>query len=84
MANHIDDIETAVAAVITGYAAMQTVLADDQPSLEALRYAIFTDLMPVASGIALKDFCAEIRQLGGTSVAAVQAGLDEGVGDYTP
>jgi hypothetical protein len=84
VANYVDDIETGVAAVLTAYAAMCTVLADDQPSLEALRCSIFADLMPIASGVALEDFCAKIRHLGGTSVAAVQAGLDAGVGDYTP
>lgn len=82
MANYFDDAETAIAAVLTAYAGLTTALADDQPALEQVRYAIFTDLLGVASGIKVKDFCAEIRKLGGTSLAAVQADQDEGVGDY--
>lgn len=84
MANHFDDIETALAAVVTAYDALCVELAADQDTLEQLRYAIFTDLMPVASGVTSRDACAEIRSYGGTSVGDVQAGAGEGAGDYTP
>lgn len=83
MANHFDDIETALAAVVTAYNAICVELAADQDALEDLRYAIFTDLMPVASGVVSRDACAIIRAMGGTSVAAVQAAAPEGAGDYT-
>ena len=84
MANHFDDIETQLAAVVVSYDALCTELAADQALLEQLRLAIFTDLMPVASGISTRDFCKEIRSFGGTSVGAVQAGAGVGAGDYTP
>lgn len=84
MANYFDDIETSLAAVVTAYNALCVELVESPAVLEQLRYAIFTDLMPVASGVALKDMCAELREFGGTSVGAVQATAGEGAGDYTP
>lgn len=84
MANHFDDIGTSIAAVVTAYNAICAEAEADPVVLENLRYAIFTELLPVASGVAIKDACAEIRKYGGTSVAAVKATAAEGAGDYTP
>jgi len=84
MANYIDDLEASVAEILVAYAALSTELAAAQTDLAAIRAAVFYDLMPLASGVATKDFTEDVRELGTSSLAAVQASLDAGVGDYTP